>query len=309
MPISKRMRSYISFPMGIAGRISEAFYLYHWHSRGVRDRIHIIIDRMHSVENIVEEKTGLLLHNLRMLEIGPGQQPMRALYFSRYNDVTAIDLDPILLRFRPFSYVKMLWTNGFIRTLKTIIRKLLAFDRKFFSELELQLGVSLKKHQIKILRGDAAKMPLEDESFDFVYSFSVLEHIPDPGRVIDEALRIVKPGGVIYFCVHLYTSENGCHDPRIFCGRRSKIPLWAHLRPQYCSGVRANVYLNKLRLNEWKHLFSSRLPGVHFEYLRYGEDRLKPELNKLYKAGELRDFTPEELLTVNLVALWQKPNS
>lgn len=43
--------------------------------------------------------------------------------------------------------------------------------------------------------GDAMAMSFEDDSFDFVYSYHALEHIPDPNRALSEMSRVLKPGG------------------------------------------------------------------------------------------------------------------
>jgi len=42
---------------------------------------------------------------------------------------------------------------------------------------------------------DGALLPFDDSFFDLVLSFSVLEHIPDKEHAIDEAVRVLKPGG------------------------------------------------------------------------------------------------------------------
>lgn len=44
---------------------------------------------------------------------------------------------------------------------------------------------------------DGGVLPFADESFDAVFSFSVLEHVKDPARVVSEMKRVVKRGGVI----------------------------------------------------------------------------------------------------------------
>lgn len=41
----------------------------------------------------------------------------------------------------------------------------------------------------------------DDNSFDFIISSHVLEHTPNPGRVLEEWIRIVKPGGIVYFVI------------------------------------------------------------------------------------------------------------
>ena len=48
------------------------------------------------------------------------------------------------------------------------------------------------------LQGYGEKIPLPDKAFDLVYTQSVLEHVADVPRVMAEAYRVLRPGGVIY---------------------------------------------------------------------------------------------------------------
>jgi hypothetical protein len=125
--------------------------------------------------------------------------------------------------------------------------------------------------------------------------------------VLDEVIRVLRPGGAAYISLHLYTSENGCHDPRIFSGHREGLPFWPHLRPAHSEKVRCNAYLNKVRLAEWEKLFAEKFPGAKVVQLQYANDTLRPELVTLRKEGELADYTDDELLTVDLAAVWKKP--
>lgn len=45
--------------------------------------------------------------------------------------------------------------------------------------------------------GSILEMPFEDNSFDFVVSSEVIEHVPDPLKAIDEIHRVLKPGGKV----------------------------------------------------------------------------------------------------------------
>jgi SAM-dependent methyltransferase len=54
--------------------------------------------------------------------------------------------------------------------------------------------------QVELRRGDAYELPLSSSewgSFDVVWSRFLLEHVPDPQRVVDGMLRALKPGGRI----------------------------------------------------------------------------------------------------------------
>lgn len=47
------------------------------------------------------------------------------------------------------------------------------------------------------IAGSASEIPLGDESVDTILCTEVLEHVPDPEKVIGEFARILKPGGVV----------------------------------------------------------------------------------------------------------------
>jgi ubiquinone/menaquinone biosynthesis C-methylase UbiE len=56
--------------------------------------------------------------------------------------------------------------------------------------------------------GDAEELPLPDASFDTVYSFGVIHHIPDTQRVVDQIHRLLKPGGEAIIMVYAKHSWN-----------------------------------------------------------------------------------------------------
>ncbi len=49
--------------------------------------------------------------------------------------------------------------------------------------------------------GDIHAIPLENESVDGIICHSVLEHVRDPLRAMEEMRRILKPGGKLFFYV------------------------------------------------------------------------------------------------------------
>ncbi len=53
------------------------------------------------------------------------------------------------------------------------------------------------------MQSDAESLPFKDDAFDIVYSNGVLHHTGDIGRALDEAYRVLKPGGravIMLYC-------------------------------------------------------------------------------------------------------------
>lgn len=63
-------------------------------------------------------------------------------------------------------------------------------------QLKLKLGGSDRLQTI-ILNGEDLSN-IKDDSFDMVATYSVLHHVPDYLKIVDEFVRVLKPGGVIY---------------------------------------------------------------------------------------------------------------
>jgi SAM-dependent methyltransferase len=77
----------------------------------------------------------------------------------------------------------------------------------------LATGIDLTTRHVELARkrvgaiaivreADARNLPLEDESFDYVYSHGVLHHTDEPEQVVREMFRVLRPGGRIN--VHVY---------------------------------------------------------------------------------------------------------
>jgi SAM-dependent methyltransferase len=196
--------------------------------------------------------------------------------------------------------------NGWLRTCKTVGRKIARIDNVMRAELALQLGLN-RIPDLRVLQMDAAKMAFPDNQFDVIFSRAVFEHLPNPPAVISEMCRVLKPGGVMFVVLHLFTSDSGCHDTRIFLGKRGGLPFWAHLRPEHENAVRSNSYLNRLRLADWKQMFHSSMPDCKVDALCDAQDLERQELSKLRSKGQLRTYSDEELLSVTVEVSWRKP--
>lgn len=53
--------------------------------------------------------------------------------------------------------------------------------------------------RIQLTHVDAKTLPFPAQHFDIVMSNSIVHHIPEPKSVLAEALRVLRPGGMLFF--------------------------------------------------------------------------------------------------------------
>jgi ubiquinone/menaquinone biosynthesis C-methylase UbiE len=78
-----------------------------------------------------------------------------------------------------------------------------------YSEESLRLMSAHLSEPVRIVCGDALSLPLASDSFDLVFHQGLLEHFRNPGDLLSENYRILKPGGHVLVDVpqrfHYYT--------------------------------------------------------------------------------------------------------
>jgi SAM-dependent methyltransferase len=288
-------------------RAQEYVNLYRQHARDIPAQVDTVLERVRAIEDRLEGALGQSIRGQRMLDVGPGQRAPQQSYFTALgNDVIGVDRDVIPQGLNPRPYVRMARSSGLLRTAKTIGRKALRLDASFNREVCRRMGL---RHapRLRFRQMEPGALTFGDGAFDVVYSISTFQSLRDPVAALGEVARVTRRGGVAYVQLHLYTSDNGIHDPRIFADDRDDIPLWSHLRPEHAHKVRPNVYLNRLRLHEWEALFETALPGAEHVRLQPGRHRVEDKMNEIRRQGELGEYSDDELLTVDLAALWVKP--
>ena len=59
-----------------------------------------------------------------------------------------------------------------------------------------------RQRGLSVQEASATALPFADATFDLVYSFKVLAHVPDIERALAEMVRVVQPGGHVIFDVY-----------------------------------------------------------------------------------------------------------
>lgn len=78
-----------------------------------------------------------------------------------------------------------------------------------FRAMELE-GESPPGASARTVEGDALALPFPDDSFDRVIVSEVLEHIPNDKGVLAEAVRVLRPGGLLAATVPRQLPERVC---------------------------------------------------------------------------------------------------
>jgi SAM-dependent methyltransferase len=65
---------------------------------------------------------------------------------------------------------------------------------------------------LAFVRSEPTKIPADDDSFDFVVTWSTFEHVENPVALLREIRRILRPTGVLFLQLWpFYHSEHGAH--------------------------------------------------------------------------------------------------
>lgn len=301
---SDRLAHYGTFGLR---RIADQIRSVRTQRSGVPEFVKVRIDRMRRDADRVAEALGRPLQGQRVLVVGPGQLLREARFLAVDNAVTCLDIDVIPKGIDPVGYGRMLVSNGPGRVIKTVGRKLIGNDRFELQEWRQQLGIAYLPDP-ECLVGDICDGAPDPGSWDVLASWSVFQHVPDPRAALRQCVAALRPGGVLYIGMQIWTCNAGHHDIRAFTGHEETLPLWAHLRPDQADKVQSSAWLNRFRLSQWREVFGDVCPGFTEYQERYGEDdyraRMTPDLRQ-----ELKDYDDEELYTVDAFYRWQKPRA
>lgn len=85
------------------------------------------------------------------------------------------------------------------------------FDRtKFFKDFGSVSVLDIKKGSKTDIVGSVLNLPIENNNYDVVTLFMVLEHIEDPQKAIMEIARVLKPKGLLLLTTVQYWHNHDC---------------------------------------------------------------------------------------------------
>ena len=151
--------------------------------------------------------------------------------------------------------------------------------------------------------GDVAVLPFSDNSLDLVTSVAGFEHFLDVPSVVTELARVVRPGGLVWVGIHLFTSPSGGHNFQLTEIPLRRIPAgvdpWDHLRRRH---LPFRVPLNEWHRDQYLEVFVRHFQILkHYCAMREGEELLNPGLE-----AELSHYSRDELTCRSYIIVARK---
>ncbi|MBP88580.1 MAG: ubiquinone biosynthesis protein UbiE [Planctomycetaceae bacterium] len=99
-------------------------------------------------------------------------------------------------------------------------------------------------NRIQLDHVDAKELHYEDDQFDIVISNSIVHHIPEPIVAMREAIRVVKPGGLLFFrdLMRPETADDVSRLVETYAGDENE-----HQRQMFDDSLRAALSLDEAR--------------------------------------------------------------
>jgi SAM-dependent methyltransferase len=148
------------------------------------------------------------------IEICFSREPIKIIedkcYFVETNkmELTTDSFDRIKLVFKKFPslYYFLIEIISPVYSIKGPLKKFIKISKGTILNLgsgnEMRrnniLNVDMLDYENVDIVCDIHQLPFKNNSIDGIMNLAVLEHVPNPSKVIDEAYRVLKPGGIIF---------------------------------------------------------------------------------------------------------------
>lgn len=150
-----------------AEKITAHLYKYYWQELGLRDWEKRIQDRINEVprnENILKVVGSFIgsLRDKKVLIVGSG------------------------------------WGGACVAAKNLGAEEVIGIDIDDEANEIANLRMRLERYKEICLHGAAENVPFDDNSFDYVHCFTVLEHVSDVKKSLSEMIRVTKRGGYVF---------------------------------------------------------------------------------------------------------------
>ena len=135
--------------------------------------------------------------------------------------------------------------------------------------VDLDVDPRMRRPNVPLVRADARSLPFREVSFQAVYCYHVLEHVPEPARAVAEARRVLDSRGLAYF-----GTPNKSRLVGYLGGRATRwekvmwnlMDWWKRLRGQWENDKGAHAGFTDRELADLLVLRFSRVESVSLSY-------------------------------------------
>lgn len=170
---------------------------------------------------------------------------------------------------------------------------------------------SIYDSNVKYLHGYGEILPFEDDSFDVVYSVSVLEHIPTGNDkiVLSEAMRVLKKGGLLILTTDVVPNNKQLHRDYTSAFVSASINNIFNFIGNYTNidiNIKDNL-IEQLDKLTWDEVYDFWIKTKHLdnredekrEYLAIGFHCIKEQSNQMNEKEKIKLFIEGESSLIN----------
>ena len=172
----------------------------------------------------------------------------------------------------------------------------------------------LKEQNIDVANASVTAMPYDENCFDIVCAFDVIEHVEDDLDAMNEIRRVCKPGGIICVTVPAFKMLWSTHD--IVNGHIRRYTKKTLLALGRSSGLKCEeikyfnslLFIPILAARKVSALLPNKNKGIQSDFTSYKTGTF---LNKIWKGIFAAEIPLLMILSfpfgVSLIGAWRKP--
>jgi ubiquinone/menaquinone biosynthesis C-methylase UbiE len=146
------------------------------------------------------------------------------------------------------------------------------------------------KYGIDARKGTAEQIPLGDGSVDVVISFETIEHVPNPGRFLDECARVLAPGGMLIISTPNKSVYGRLVQNPFHCSEMTVDEFTAAMRSRFDE---CRFYAQRPATAPWSLIWSLTMGETPLNRIR-GFNRLSRAVQRILAPKAMRQPTKEQ---------------